>query len=289
MFKIGEFSRFSRVSVKMLRHYDEIGLLKPAHVEPLSGYRYYTADQLPRLNRVVLLKDLGFGLEQIARLLDEDLTTDEIRGVLKLKRAEIQATIAADQRRLALLWRAMNQLGIDEPLLPHPVILRDIPAQTVASIRQVIHPDATTPLFERLEAVVSTHKARAISPPLMIYHDAEYADDEQDVEVAVPVSKTFADADDIHVYELGGALMACIVYTGGYESTDPLIRQFPGWLTANAYAAAGPLREVYLRFGADNTGYTLPEAYLTDTRAAFVTELQLPVAPIDPKETIPTT
>jgi DNA-binding transcriptional MerR regulator len=71
MFKIGDFSRFSRVTVKMLRHYDEIGLLKPARVDPFTGYRYYTADQLPRLNRIIALKDLGFTLEQIGSLLDD--------------------------------------------------------------------------------------------------------------------------------------------------------------------------------------------------------------------------
>ena len=68
MFKIGDFSKFSRVSVKMLRHYDELGLLKPALVDPATNYRYYSADQLPRLNRIIALKDLGFTLEQVGRL-----------------------------------------------------------------------------------------------------------------------------------------------------------------------------------------------------------------------------
>jgi len=282
MFKIGEFSRFSRVSVKMLRHYDEIGLLKPAHVDRFSGYRYYTADQLPRLNRIVLLKDLEFSLEQIAHLLDESLSTAEIRGVLKLKRSEIQTRMQADARRLTLLQQAMDHLLLDEPLLPHAIILRDVPTQQVASIRQTVTPDGITALFERLEAIVAQHDARAISPPLTIYHDMEYAEDQQDVAVAVPVSKAFAPAQaDVRVHELAGAQMACIVYTGGYSSTDPLIRQFPGWLAANTHRAAGPLREVYLRFGANNDGYTLPDAYLTDTSAAFVTELQLPVEPDD--------
>src|SRR5262245_4188558 len=69
MFRIGEFARFTRVSVKMLRHYDEVGLFQPAQVDPDTGYRYYTVDQLPRLNRIILLRDLGFGLDQIADVL----------------------------------------------------------------------------------------------------------------------------------------------------------------------------------------------------------------------------
>ncbi len=60
MFSIGDFAKHGRVSVRMLRHYDGIGLLRPAHVDPHSGYRSYTGEQLVRLNRVIALKELGF-------------------------------------------------------------------------------------------------------------------------------------------------------------------------------------------------------------------------------------
>ncbi len=277
MFKIGEFSRFSRVSVKMLRHYDEIGLLRPAHVDPFTNYRYYTADQLPHLNRIILLKDLDFSLEQIAEFLNEELSFDEIRGVLKLKRAEIKARMQADRQRLAVLERVTMQLKHEMPLLSHVVIVREITAQWVVSIRRHISfSDDVSTLFEQLEATVARYDARATAPPLMIYHDMEFVEGRQDVEVVVPVVKGFDPPEDVQTYTLPGGKMACIVYTGDYTNTDPLIRQFPGWLAANGCRAAGPLREVYLRFGADNVGYTLPDAYLADVAAAYVTELQLP-------------
>jgi DNA-binding transcriptional MerR regulator len=88
MFKIGEFSRLSRVSVRMLRHYDQLGLLTPSQTDPFTGYRYYSAQQLPRLNRIIALRDLGFSLEQIAGMLDEELSTTSFWG-WKLKRAEV--------------------------------------------------------------------------------------------------------------------------------------------------------------------------------------------------------
>jgi DNA-binding transcriptional MerR regulator len=66
MFKIGDFSKISQVSIRSLRHYDEIGLFKPAHTDPFTGYRYYSADQLPRLNRIIALRTLGLSLEEIA-------------------------------------------------------------------------------------------------------------------------------------------------------------------------------------------------------------------------------
>lgn len=279
MFKIGEFSRFSRVSVKMLRHYDEIGLLSPAHVDPESGYRYYTADQLPRLNQIIALKDLGFRLEQIARLLDEDLSGDELMGILKLKRSEIEARIDAEKRRLARVELSLRHIIRKDRLPEYVVILREVASQLMASIRVTV-PDMSgvSTLFDEVEAHAAQYGARSISPPLMLLHDTEYRNEQIEIEVAVPVTRDIPGTERIRVYELPGAdEMACIVYTGGYASTDLLIGEYPPWMEANGYEASGPLREVYLRFGAANVGYTLPETYLTTLPDAFVTELQLPV------------
>ena len=101
MFSIGDFARSGRVSVRMLRHYDAIGLLRPAAVDPLTGYRFYAVEQLTRLNRVVALKDLGFTLDQVATIVDEEIDVDELRGMLRLRRAELREQIAADTARLA--------------------------------------------------------------------------------------------------------------------------------------------------------------------------------------------
>src|SRR5215469_7845199 len=101
MFSIGEFARHGRVSVRMLRHYDAVGLLRPAFVDPASGYRSYRASQLAQLNRIIALKDLGFTLQQVQAILDEQVTAAELRGMLKLRRAEIHAHIEAETARLA--------------------------------------------------------------------------------------------------------------------------------------------------------------------------------------------
>ena len=100
MFSIGEFARHGRVSVRMLRHYDAIGLIRPACVDSATGYRFYQASQLDELNRVIALKDLGFTLQQVQAILDEKVSAAELRGMIKLRRAEIQATIDAETTRL---------------------------------------------------------------------------------------------------------------------------------------------------------------------------------------------
>src|SRR5258708_11227624 len=101
MLKIGELSRLSRVTVQTLRHYDDLGLLKPSQVDTFTGYRYYLPNQLLRLYRILALKDLGFSLEQIAKLLENDLSTQELRGMLKMKQVEIEQHLEEEQARLA--------------------------------------------------------------------------------------------------------------------------------------------------------------------------------------------
>jgi DNA-binding transcriptional MerR regulator len=102
MLTIGNLARLGQVSPRMLRHYDEIGLLSPDRVDPATGYRYYTAHQLARLHRLVALRDLGFNLDQIGPVLDEELTVDELRGMLRMRRAQIEATVEEEQARLRL-------------------------------------------------------------------------------------------------------------------------------------------------------------------------------------------
>ena len=93
MLNIGEFARLGQVSPRMLRHYDELGLLDPALVDPDSGYRLYSVRQLSQLHRVVALRDMGFTLEQIREILAENLPVDQLRGMLRLRRAQLAQNV----------------------------------------------------------------------------------------------------------------------------------------------------------------------------------------------------
>src|SRR5262245_3543335 len=100
MFRIGDFSKLSQVSIKTLRFYDEIGLLKPTYVDSFTGYRYYTASLLSRLNRILILKELGFSLEEIAPMLEGDLPVMQVREALQVKREELERRIDEERQRL---------------------------------------------------------------------------------------------------------------------------------------------------------------------------------------------
>src|SRR3989304_7301198 len=274
MFRIGDFSKFSHVSVRMLRHYDELGLLKPARVDPQTEYRYYSADQLPRLHRILTLQDLGFSLDQIGKLLARRVSADEMRGMLLLKRADLQNKVDDDLERLARIESRIDQ--IEESESPrYDIVLRSVKPIRGAAIRANAEQDFT-PLFEELENYVSRFRARGEQPPLALYFGDD--SDQGDIAVAVPVKAELEVNDRIEIYELPAVdNMACVVHTGDYETIQLANKALMKWIASNPYEVAGPLREVYYRFGAAQVGYEIPSAYLTDQDEEFVTELQVPV------------
>jgi DNA-binding transcriptional MerR regulator len=279
MFRIGEFSKLTRVSVRMLRHYDSLGLLKPSHTDPTTNYRHYSADQLPRLNRILALRELGFSLEQIAGMLDEDLSHEQLLGMLKLKRAETEQEMQLGQVRLERLEARISQMNGTGTPPAYDVIVKAIEPQLVASHREVApDDDRLTFMFEELERYVDACGARADRPPVTIYHDPEYRDENIDAEVAVPLSREIPGTDDIRVLELPRiAHAACVVHKGSYGSLYQAYNALLAWIQANGYRMTGPIREVYLSYSADGLGLELPSTYLAKNPGQFVTELQLEI------------
>jgi effector-binding domain-containing protein len=151
----------------------------------------------------------------------------------------------------------------------------------MAAIRQSLSVDgvSVTALFEELEGYTARYRARAPLPPLMLYHDAEFPEQGEDIEVMVPVQKPLPTIDRITLRQLAGHdLLACLIHTGSYDSLPEAYAVLLSWIERNGYTIAGPTRELYLRFGADQVDYTLPVGYLATNDADYVTELQIPVA-----------
>ncbi len=280
MFKIGEFSRLSRVSVRMLRHYDQLGLLKPMQTDSFTNYRYYSADQLPRLNRILALRDLGFSLEQLSGLLDEDLPAAQLSGMLKLKRAEVEQQMQVEQLRLARLESRIRQMDGKAVHGIYDVVLRDVESELVASFREVaVDDDRIQQMFENVEMHVAQYdQARADKPPFTIYYDDEYREQDIDAEVAVPLKYAIPDGELVRVRALPEQSgLASVVHVGEYSTIYQAYNALLGWIEANGYQMKGPVREVYLRYSADGLGFDLPPTYLGDDSNQYVTELQLAV------------
>jgi DNA-binding transcriptional MerR regulator len=282
MFRISEFSRLTRVSVKMLRHYDQLGLLKPSYTDAQNGYRFYTIAQLPRLHRLIALKDLGFSLDQVASLLADDLSTITLQAMLQQREAELVATIATEQQRLTQVRQNLQQLSQESPQTPYAIVLRNVPAQLAACAYTIVPEldDAVTALFDKVETYVAQHRARATAPPSLIYHDREYREQQATVEVVIPLRKAIPASAAITVGELTGGLMACVLYRGSYAQLHQAIAALLQWAAISHHQINGPVREVYLQFGATHAReWGLPLAFLTNQVDSFVTEVQLPVLP----------
>lgn len=275
MLRIGDFSRLARVTIRTLHHYDEAGLLRPAHVDPDSGYRYYDAAQLASLQRILVLKDLGFSLDEIRTLLRADATDASFKQQLQQRRSELVASIEDHRRRLQRL-DALASASSSAPEDFPAVVLHDIPAVEVFSIRRRVDvvSDAVPAMFESAEA--AAQRVRAEASPLLLFHDPEFRERDVDVEVCIPVRAPDA---RLGTHLLPGAAQAgCLTYRGAYEQTQRLYESMLDWLGRTGFRIAGPLREIYHRFGADQIGYSLPPHRLAASSAEYVTELQVPIA-----------
>jgi DNA-binding transcriptional MerR regulator len=135
MFKIGEFSRLVQVPVATLRYYDQVGLLKPDKVDNFTGYRYYSASQL---HRILALRGLGFSLEQIAEALDDDLTPEQMRGMLRLRHAQINQELLEAQNRLLDVEARLQQIEREQELSTYDVVLKPVETQLVALVRAIV-------------------------------------------------------------------------------------------------------------------------------------------------------
>jgi len=155
MFRIGDFSRIARVSARLLRFYDEIGLFTPAHADPQTGYRYYTVAQLSQLNRVLVLKDLGFNLDQVRDILSSDIGAAELRNMLLLRRNDVELTLAAESHRLRHIETRIAQLESDGALSAEDVVVRAEPARRILSLRR------TVPSFGAARGLIVAHGCSA--------------------------------------------------------------------------------------------------------------------------------
>jgi effector-binding domain-containing protein len=269
MFKIGEFSKLSRVSVKALRHYDDLGLLRPAHVDRFTSYRYYSAAQLAQLNRILALRDLGLSLEQVRQVLRDGLPAEHLRGMLRLKQAELAQHLAQEQERLQRVAARLQQIEQEGTMPSHEVVIKEVPALRVAALRGVVETySAQGSLWNQLEAHLQQGGIKPIGPCFTIDHNEEYRPQDVDLEVCEPVDAPLDDTGSVRIYNLPAvSQMASTIHHGSYEGLSAAYQAFMTWIQANGYRIAGPNREIYLRNLADH-GVTPDD---------LVTEMQFPV------------
>ncbi|MFE6697570.1 MerR family transcriptional regulator [Streptomyces sp. NPDC057718] len=273
MFTIGDFARYGRVSPRMLRHYDAVGLLRPDRTDPATGYRFYGAAQLARLNRIIALKDLGFTLQQVGAVLDEQVGPEELRGMLRLRRAELAEAAAAATARLARVEARLRSIESEGRMPADDVVIKTVPAVRVAELTgtaasyqpEDIGP-VISPLYERLFPLLEGAGVRPTGPGIARYEDEPGGGGGIVVHAGVTVSAPVGAVGDtgVRVVELPAFEAATIVHRGAMDDVLPATHTLARWLDGNGYRSTGYSREVNLECPAD--------------REQWVTELQEPVA-----------
>ena len=268
MMKISAFAKVSGISIKTLRYYDELGLLKPAHVDEQSGYRYYSEEQLLIVKRIAAYKEQGFTLEQLKPFFEEDIDTDVVKNKLADKMTELQHAMQTLQQQLEGLNSRMSRLEPSEAGDPAgPIRIREVPSQLAASIRDQVPRSQLCLLLDEITKYAILYGEEEASQLTILWHnhDSENADI-ADIEVAVPITRDIPANGRVRVDflpELPSA--ASLVHRcDPYGYSCPAVPELKAWISSQGLVQSDrePIREIYLTSDKDIYGKKRPAELL---------------------------
>ena len=275
MIKIGEFSKIVQVPVPTLRYYDQIGLLKPVEVDMFSGYRYYTISQVPQVHHIIVLKGLGFSLEQIASVLAEGIQPEQMRGMLRLRHAQISRQLADMHEQLREVEARIQYIERENSLPAYNVVVKNVEPLLVASVRAVLPAHAAVgTLFGEVYQAIRPYAGDALWPnpeyggqTLVLWYDTEFKQHDVDGAAAFMLRRAIPEQGRVTVGQLPAVQVAAAVHHGSYETIGAAHEALLQWIDANGYLVAGPDRELNL--------YHDPALRRDD--ATYITEIQYPI------------
>lgn len=250
---IGRFARASRLSIKSLRNYDESGLLRPALVDPQSGYRYYRIEQLARADAIRSLRMVGMPLNKIGDTLDGDTPNETLMShlvELETQRDELDRMMRQLQRRIETKEYVMST---------------DVTVKAYESITALGHRTITTATgiftdipagLDRVMATLTERGIDPVGPPFTLYHQAPDGDSNGDIVMCVPVADaTIAQGDapgeEADAVVVPGGAAASIIHRGSYEDMGRSHAAAAAWIQERGHQITGPTREVYLNSPAE--------------------------------------
>jgi DNA-binding transcriptional MerR regulator/effector-binding domain-containing protein len=274
MFRIGEFSKITMTAITQLRYYDEIGLFQPESTDQLTGYRYYSMAQVPKLHRILALKELGLSLDQIQRLVADDISIEEIRGMLVLKKAQVEQDVRAEIMRLRNIEIHLEQMTDDGTLPQDGITLKRLPPTAFLGARRIFPTlsDGAAYIIETAQLIPRRLPKTLLGHFTVLFHGDAFDVDNADIELgfllnAAGSTSVRVDHDDelstSRLPEVASA--ACALHVGPLDTIFETYTKVGRWIEHNHYALAGPVREVFI---------TPPPP---DARNETVCEIQIPV------------
>jgi DNA-binding transcriptional MerR regulator len=271
MLNIGDFARLGQVSPRTLRHYDELGLLRPEHVDPNSGYRFYGVAQLERLHRVVALRDVGFSLEKIGELLEDDPPLEQLVVMLRARRTEIAQSVSEEQARLRRVEAHLRALDAEDAVPSRDIVLKSTQPLRIAEGSDTapgFGPENLVPVFMRVLPDVSAHLERTNARPgIMVAWYEELSEDGTVVPHAgFDIGDQMVDGTGrVRIVDLPVVEVASVVHRGSMDNVVPVYAALVRWIEDSGFRLDGRSRELYHEWHPDDPSLS-------------VTELQMPVA-----------
>ena len=255
MFKIGEFSKIAQIPVSQLRYYDEIDLLHPAKIDEWTGYRYYSAQQLPQLNRILALKELGLSLDQIGRMLQEEISTEEIRGMFALKKAQAEQAVRDELARLRSIEARLQQIETGDSIDNFDIVVKSVPAQPFLSLRKQCpsFPAALGTMLDMHHTLPSTVGEKNLGYLTAIMHNDSFPSAAVDLEMGYVISGSFDQSVTLQsgqVMEMqtlpAVETMVTSIQLGPLDMSLSCRGALATWVESNGYEFAGNGREVFI-------------------------------------------
>lgn len=250
MFKIGEFSKLTQVSVRMLRYYDESGLMKPEQTDPNTGYRMYSANQIPELSKIVFLRDIGFNIAEISALLN-NWNNDFILTRLKEKRRAVENEINEEQNKLNKIDMAERDILFGRDEIRYNIFIKSVPSCCVLSLRRIIGDYYKEEvLWKELCEFADKNHISVCGEPFSIFHDIEYKEENVDAEVCIPINGILFDSKEGFACKYIEAVpyMAYTMVNGEFCNIKEAYFSFAEWLRENKkYKMSSPERQIVHR------------------------------------------
>lgn len=254
MFRIGEFSKLAMVSVRMLRHYDEIGLLTPDTVDPYTGYRYYSASQLAVIGRIQLLKEMGISLSQITKMLELLDQPQKLESFLQMRHLELQQQQQQLSCQLSLVQSAIERLRKEQTMKQFHVEKKTFPQMKVACLRKVLPTYADehqlwTQMNHAFQLLGPGKKMFENKCAMAVFFDEGFREQDVDVEIRVQLSDDFI-IDQPPVNEVCFGILppvtaATVMLNGSYDQIGHVYEEIAQWVEEHHFQMQGPMFNIY--------------------------------------------
>ena len=269
MFRIGEFSKMSKTTIKALRYYNEVGLLKPEVTDRFTSYRFYTTNQLIILHQIQAFRQIGLSIDEIKLI----LSGYDASEILMKRKAELKTELAEGTSQLLRVEFILQENG-ENHIMNYTATIKDLPGYTVYSKKMTIpnydtYFEVIPALGEVIEKQYPDLKCTVPEYCFVVYLDGEYREKDINIEFCEAVTKRWLDFSDIVFKDIDPVTVASVLHKGSYKELSKAYTYIYRWIEENGYTSTSNPRESYI-----------DGIWNRDDEAEWLTELQVPITKV---------